>query len=326
MDRFTRRRVLEILRISPGRLNYWEKLGLVQPEPGGTRAVYSLHDLISMRAILRLTSRGVPASRLKHQLAMMTAEEALRTKKPLVELRLEASVGAAVMQKIDGTLVELGTGQHLLHLDGLIQGDTEPETVRRLRHRTPEQWWAAARDAEGDMARWTEACQAYEYIVRVSPASLEAWMNLGTLRFKTGQVEDAENAYRQAVSLAPDHPAVRFNLANALEERGLVEEALEHLLEAVSLEPDYADAHFNLALLLDRLGRPQHARQHWLRYLQIDERGEWAHLARRHLTDVMPTQSPPDIPESPEKVAIDSATPSHMVQKPSSRVIPLRPV
>jgi predicted TPR repeat methyltransferase len=52
---------------------------------------------------------------------------------------------------------------------------------------------------------------------------------------------------------------------------------------ALDLHPDYPDAHFHLAGVLERLGERQTAAVHWGRYLEFDQRGPWAEIARERL-------------------------------------------
>jgi len=50
------------------------------------------------------------------------------------------------------------------------------------------------------------------------------------------------------------------------------------------LDPEFADAHFNLTLTCEQLGRVDEAERHWRRYLTLDPAGEWAAIAREHLS------------------------------------------
>ncbi|MHB2015855.1 MAG: tetratricopeptide repeat protein [Candidatus Xenobia bacterium] len=282
MERFTPRQVQDILHLSASQLAYWKRLKLVAPEDG----TYSLQDLISMRTILRLRQQKVPLARLRQGLQELSRDEALATKKPLIELRLR-SVAGQVVHHQDGGLMELITGQMVLDLDG----DGGGEKVRVLRQPTADEWLAAAVRGEAD-GQLKEAQHAYEQALKIDPDLLSANINLGTLHFKLSRFEEAEALYRRALALDPFHPVVRFNLANVLDEQGKPKDALPHLEEAVRMAPDYGDARFNLALLLEKLGRAPLARVHWLEYLRVDSESEWADLARRHLSPY---------PEAPRK-------------------------
>ena len=74
-----------------------------------------------------------------------------------------------------------------------------------------------------------------------------------------------------------------INLANVLEEDDRNEGALRHYKDALRIDPLFADAQLNLALLYEKLGLPRTARARWRRYLQLEPRGAWADIARKHL-------------------------------------------
>jgi len=241
--------------------------------------MYSLQDLIGLRTILRLVRDKVPATRLRYVLQRLAEDEALNTKKPLVELRLQ-SLGGEVVRFHQGSLFEPATGQQIMDLD---VGAAAPQKVHSLHIRSEREWLQVALEAEREPARWDEARAAYQQVLTLAPDYLEAYINLGTLQFKMGQLTEAEAAYRDALARDSWHPVVRFNLANVLDELNRPQEALMHLQAAVRLRSDYADAHFNLALLLEKLGRTEDARNHWQAYLRLDPDSEWSHLARRHL-------------------------------------------
>ncbi len=75
-----------------------------------------------------------------------------------------------------------------------------------------------------------------------------------------------------------------YNLGYIASERGEHEEARRSFTSAVASDPAFADAHFNLAMTLEALGDRHAARSHWDTYLAIEPRGDWAEIARRHLS------------------------------------------
>lgn len=266
--------MLNILRLAPGRLRYWERLGLVRPRRERGRLCYALHDLVALRTVIRLTTERVPATRLRK--ALQTAsDDATFIKKPLHERRLEASAGRIVEAR-HGVLIEPATGQRVIDLHGrLVEADVhELWSVETL-------LTAAIRADNADDAE--AAVSLYRIVIDRAPDRVEARVNLGTLEFKRGNLEASEVSYRQALAIDPQNPMLLFNLANVLDERGYPAEALQHLLAAVALEPHDGDIRFNLALLLDNLGRPADAQVQWQAYLEVDPHSEWAMLARHHL-------------------------------------------
>src|SRR3990172_3299751 len=74
-----------ILKLSPERLRYWEKTGLVAParaEDG--RALYGFRDLVCVKTVLVLLENGVPLRRIRRSI------EAIRERVPELDRPLEA--------------------------------------------------------------------------------------------------------------------------------------------------------------------------------------------------------------------------------------------
>jgi tetratricopeptide (TPR) repeat protein len=305
MEKFSRKQVISMLSITPGRLRYWERLDLVHPVVEGGRTYFSLQDLMIMRRIVKLTHERVPATKLRQTVRQLAADAALQTKKPLLELRL-SSLGGRVVHYQDGRLSEPISGQQIIDLDGITaRADQPTDKVRTLRQdHTAEEWLAIATRTEGDASTFRQSLHAYQKVLELSPQSWEAAVNVGTLHYKLGEMREAERAYRHGLTISPYQPIVHFNLANVLDEVGKYDDALHHLREAVKMQPEYADAHFNLALLLEKMGQGDDARLHWLIYLKLDPSSEWSQLASQHLGE----EAPP-----PPLVPVGAGTPSNVV-------------
>ncbi len=85
-----------------------------------------------------------------------------------------------------------------------------------------------------------------------------AHLNLGVLRLRAGQLDEAERAYQVALHLDPSFVPVRFNLANLYNQQGRNDEAETVLREGIdrASEGDEGELQYSLALLLaeeDRL-------------------------------------------------------------------------
>ena len=117
----------------------------------------------------------------------------------------------------------------------------------------------------------------------LNPEAAGAWVNLGTLHYRSGDLADAEDHYRRAIEIAPTYALAHFNLGNVCEERGRLDEAAECYGRALDLHAGYADAHYNVALIYERLGEPMRAAKHWRSYLKLDPASPWAGIARQQL-------------------------------------------
>lgn len=149
--------------------------------------------------------------------------------------------------------------------------------------------------------------------------SAQDWLQRGSQLLEDDNVADSIEAFRLALLNEPTNPETHFHLAEALYRSGNLAAALERFHVAVELDQnyleawtqlgcvaaeleqtqsaldafdialhshaDYPDAHFHKAELLHRLNRREEARPHWQAYLEHDQRGPWADVARQRLAE-----------------------------------------
>ncbi|MFL2583429.1 MAG: tetratricopeptide repeat protein [Gammaproteobacteria bacterium] len=107
----------------------------------------------------------------------------------------------------------------------------------------------------GTTGRKSEAVDANQTAVALSPQDAEAHSNLGITLQELGRLDEAEASLNQAIALKPDFAEAHFNLGITLKELGRLEEAVASCNQAIALNPDNAKAHFNLGVILQELGR-----------------------------------------------------------------------
>ena len=111
------------------------------------------------------------------------------------------------------------------------------------------------------IGRNTEALNANQTAVELSPQDAEAHSNLGVTLQELGRLNEAEVSLRQAIVLKPNYPEAHNNLGNALKEQGRLDEAEASYRQAIVLKPGYANAHSNLGATLQELGRLDEAEE-----------------------------------------------------------------
>ena len=110
-----------------------------------------------------------------------------------------------------------------------------------------------------ELGRFDEALASYTQAIALKPDFAEAHSNLGHTLQKLGRLEEAEASYRQAIGLNPDFCEAHSNLAGTLQELGRLDEAEVSYRQTIGLKPDYAEAHNNLGGVLQELGRLEKA-------------------------------------------------------------------
>ena len=304
---YSRADVRRILRISENRLRSWEQRGLCE-----RRADFGFADLIALKTLQKLRENRVPAHRIKDSLAALR-EKLAGIERPLWELRI-FSDGRRVAVELPNGRMEALTGQMLFNFEAsslnrveMLPKPTQLEKAQRLRD--AEQWFRRGLELEEAGATMAEAIGAYRRALELNPEAAGAWVNLGTLSYRQGELEEAETCYRQALRISPNYALAHFNLGNICEELDRLKEAVDHYQIAINLQSTYADAHYNLALVYERQGEPMLAAKHWRTYLKLDPTSPWAGIARqqlRSLLTIMPggrsERTPDTVGEEPELV------------------------
>ena len=107
--------------------------------------------------------------------------------------------------------------------------------------------------------RNSEAINANQTAVQLSPQDAESHSNLGAMLQDLGELEKAEASYRQAIGLKPDYAEAHSNLGVTLQGLGRLDEAEASLTQAIALKSDFAQAHYNLGITLQEQGRLEEA-------------------------------------------------------------------
>ncbi len=115
--------------------------------------------------------------------------------------------------------------------------------------------WKVLGAVLGQKGRKSEALDANQTAVALSPQDAATHYNFGITLEELGRLDGALASYKQAVALKPDYAEAHNNLGNTLKELGRLDEAEASYKKAIALEPDFAKAHNNLGIMLKKLNR-----------------------------------------------------------------------
>jgi Tfp pilus assembly protein PilF len=140
----------------------------------------------------------------------------------------------------------------------------------------------AAALAAGDLAT-AEARLAVA--VEYSPRFVEAWVNLGLVELRRGNLDLAKRHFTKARDLNPDLPAPHHALGLLADERDLGGEAEQNYRLALKVDPGFAPARANLARRLYARAAFDDAREQFLRLTEIarDDANGWTGLVESFL-------------------------------------------
>ncbi len=128
-----------------------------------------------------------------------------------------------------------------------------------------------------ELERLDEAECSYKQAIDLSPNYAEAHCNLGIVLHALGKLDKAEASYKQAASLKPDFPEAYGNLGITLQEAGRFNEAETSYKQAIELSPNYAEAHSNLGNTLKELGRLEDAEASYKKAIALEPNFAEAH-------------------------------------------------
>lgn len=284
-EEFSRSDVRRILKISENRLRSWEDKGLCERQ-----TEFGFADLIALKTLQKLRENRIPADRIKDSLLALR-EKLTGIQRPLLELRI-FSDGRKVAVELPNGRMEALTGQMLFNFEAssldcveMLPKPTQLEKAGRLRN--AELWFRRGLELEEASAPMSESIAAYRRALELNPEAAGAWVNLGTLSYRQGELKEAEICYRQALKISPDYALAHFNLGNICEELDQLKEAVYHYETAIQRQSGYADAHYNLALVFERQREPMLAAKHWRTYLKLDPTSPWAGIARQQLRNLL---------------------------------------
>jgi tetratricopeptide (TPR) repeat protein len=278
-QRYTRREVGRILGLEPGRLRYWERLRLVQPQARWGEKFYTFGDLVALRTLQRVTQAHVPARRVRRAIKLIETQFSAAPR-PVQELRL-VELGREIHVVPPGA--ERPFNPFLQQWAFPFDMPVEPAKLHAMAGPTPEQFFEAALNCEDRTETLPHAIENYQRVVELAPNWIEAHINLGVAYYQLGHLSEARNAFLAAVQIDPLNGISRYNLGCTLEELGEFERAIEHLERAARAMPAHPDVHFNLALAYEKRGNRRNARSHWQSYLRFAPSGPWAEQARSRL-------------------------------------------
>ena len=115
--------------------------------------------------------------------------------------------------------------------------------------------WKVLAAVLGATGRKSEAVNANQTSVALSPQDAEAHSNLGVTLKELGRLDEALASFTQAITLKPDFAEAHSNLGVTLKELGRLDEALASFTQSITLKPNSAEAHYNLGITLKELGR-----------------------------------------------------------------------
>ena len=267
MTSYTVRDIESMLGISRSVIQGLVNAGFVSPTRGKRREYrFTFQDIVILRTAQGLTAAKIPARKIVRSLQRL--REALPGELPLTGLRI-AAVGNDIVVREGASQWQADSGQLLLDFEVAPAAGTVTFINRRAdpSEGSAEYWFAVGCSLEAKDPAQAEA--AYRNAIRIDPAYVDAYVNLGYLLNEAGSHGDAATVYREGLKRASKEAVLHFNLAIVLEDLQQIDEALHCYEAAIELDQAFADAHYNAARLHQVLGHRKEAIRHYSEYRRL---------------------------------------------------------
>lgn len=264
---FTLKRVQEMLGLSRTVVTGLIGAGFVSPLRGARNEHrFSFRDLMLLRTAFALQQAKIAPRKILRALTKLQGN--LPDELPLTGLRITA-VGANVVVRDRLGPWDAVSGQLLMDFEVAPVGGAvaflTPHSAEPASD--PEAWFERGEHAEESDPAAAEA--AYRQAVALSPAYVDACLNLGAMLCEARRCDEAVALYEDALKHGADDPVLHFNHAIALDDQGKCDDALASYDRALAIDPAFADAQYNAGCLRERLGDERGALRHFSAYRRL---------------------------------------------------------
>lgn len=288
----------QLLSISVHEIRRWERDGLIRAVKKVYRLPYfDFQEVTGARRLSELARSGVKLDELASGLERLRAILP-DVDRPLAQLEVLAR-GRHFLYRDSSGLVEPSSGQRVFDFEPppppcpddddvatipmrpAVEAASSGDAINRHDWKAGEWFREGCRLAEENEI--DAAIEAFRLALIDEPLNPAHHFHLADVLYREGRPEAAIERYHMAVELDHDFLEAWTQLGCLLAETGRTSGAKEAFRVALDLHPDYPDVHFHLAELLERGGQREEAATHWRRYLDFDQRGPWADIARQRL-------------------------------------------
>ncbi|MAG92192.1 MAG: GlcNAc transferase [Planctomycetaceae bacterium] len=284
----------QMLGLSVSLIRRWDRIGLIQPVKRVFRLPYfDFEEVANARRLTELLEAGVSRTEVEKSLTNL-APHLGTGDRSLTQLEI-LTRDAHIVVRDDRGLLEPASGQRVFDFEPTETGSTddardtisltEPvETEPDFDSFTADDWYVQGcqllDDSEADAA-----AEAFRLCLMERSQDAEASFHLAEALYRVGNLEGALERYHVAVEVDNEYIEAWTQLGCLHSEAGRPTAALEAFEIALRIHPEFPDALLHKADVLTQLGRETEAIPLWQAYLQYDQQGPWAGVARQKLED-----------------------------------------
>jgi Flp pilus assembly protein TadD len=140
-----------------------------------------------------------------------------------------------------------------------------------------------------ELGDFENALRSYQKSVEINPQYEKAYNNLGILFFLKDRYEEALEAFQKALATNPNNIESYINCGILFKKKGQWDKAIEFYKKALAINPLHGETHYNIALLYEQMENVELAIGHYQTFIQLSSRThpELVSKVERHLNNLM---------------------------------------
>ena len=133
------------------------------------------------------------------------------------------------------------------------------------------------------------AFEAYEKTIKINPKYEKGYNNLGTLLFLKDRYEEAQEAFQKALAINPNNIESHLNLGILFKKKCNWGKSIESYQTALAIDPFRRETHYNIALLYEQMENLELAISHYQQFIQLSPKSHPELILRvqRHLNELV---------------------------------------
>jgi DNA-binding transcriptional MerR regulator len=279
----------QMLKVSVHLIRRWERMGLIKAVAHVCRLpFFDFQEVASARRLAELIEAGISVREIQTSLGSLEAVVGVGAR-PLAQLEILASDRHLLYRDSLGRL-KTARGQRLFDFDEPTQAQASDAPALQHPSMAPpdHSHWTAREFSEeahrladaGDLAGAVEMLRMSLMDDQDAP---DVQFYLAEVLYRQGNVSGALERYYVAAESDHHYLEAWTQIGCLHAELGQLAAAIDAFEIALDVHPDFPDAHLHKAEVLHQMGRSDQAIVHWRKYLEFDQSGPWAEVARQRL-------------------------------------------
>ena len=118
--------------------------------------------------------------------------------------------------------------------------------------------------------KYKKAVDLYNQVLKIDPNHIDSLNNLGSIFYKTGELQRAINYYKKAIMIAPDNINIIYNLGLVFNNLSEHENAIKCYEKIIKINPNFVYAYNNIGATFAKLGDLKKSQEFLEKAVSID--------------------------------------------------------